>query len=67
MSFNWKKISFPNPAASFFVCFSDIFILKGFETCQPLWHIDFELKALEKEQVQKELSDLSLSTYKQVI
>ena len=65
--FQLKKKSFPNPAANFFVRFSDIFILKEFEMCQSLWHIDFELKALEKEQVQKGFSDFSLSTYKQVI
>jgi len=34
----------------------------------PLWHIDYyELKALEKEQIQEELSDLSFCTPKQVI
>ena len=34
----------------------------------PLWHIDYyELKALEKEQIQEELSDLSFCTQTQVI
>ena len=33
-----------------------------------LWHYDyFELKALEKEQIQEEISDCSLSTSKEVI
>lgn len=33
-----------------------------------LWHYDyFELKALEKEQMQEEISDCSLSTQKEVI
>lgn len=30
-----------------------------------LWHIDFELEATEKQQIQEELSVLPLSAYKQ--